>query len=156
SGCDLILSIGQVVPHEVAGMANFNKNIFIGVGGADAINKSHYLGAVYGMERLMGRPDNPVRRVLNYASDCFARRLPIVYVLTVVGLDEAGEPVPRGLFIGDDRECFELAARLSLEVNFCMLDRPIRKAVVWLDPAQYHSTWLGNKAIYRTRMAIAD
>ena len=26
-GFDLIISIGQVVPHEVAGMANFNKNI---------------------------------------------------------------------------------------------------------------------------------
>ena len=32
-GHDLILSIGQVVPHEVVGMANYNKNIFVGTGG---------------------------------------------------------------------------------------------------------------------------
>jgi nickel-dependent lactate racemase len=155
-GFDLILSIGQVVPHEVAGMANYNKNIFVGTGGTDGINRSHYLGAVYGMERMMGRADTPVRRVLNYASDHFARRLPIIYVLTVVGKNDAGQLVTRGLFIGDDAECFERAAELSLKANFFMLDRQIRKAVVYLDPAEYKSTWLGNKAIYRTRMALAD
>jgi len=155
-GFDLILSIGQVVPHEVVGMANYNKNIFVGTGGADGINKSHYLGAVYGMERMMGRADTPVRRVLNYASQRFARNLPIVYVLTVVAKDETGELVTRGLFVGDDVECFERAAALSLKVNFVMLEREIRKAVVFLDPTEFKSTWLGNKAVYRTRMALAD
>jgi hypothetical protein len=155
-GFDLILSIGQVVPHEVAGMANYNKNIFVGTGGADGINKSHYLGAVYGMERMMGRADTPVRRVLNYASDHFAKHLPIVYALTVVGSDDAGQLVTRGLFVGDDVECFERAAELSLKVNFFTLDRQIRKAVVYLDAAEYKSSWLGNKSIYRTRMALAD
>lgn len=155
-GFDLILSIGQVVPHEVIGMANYNKNVFVGTGGAEGINKSHYLGAVYGMERIMGRADTPVRRVLNYASENFARHLPIVYVLTVVGKNDAGALVVRGLFVGDDVECFEKASELSLKVNFVMLDRQIRKAVVYLDPSEYKSTWLGNKAVYRTRMALAD
>jgi nickel-dependent lactate racemase len=155
-GFDLILSIGQVVPHEVIGMANYNKNIFVGTGGADSINKSHYLGAVYGMERIMGRADNPVRRVLNYASEHFAKNLPIVYVLTVVGKNDVGELVTRGLFVGDDNECFEKASELSLKVNFLMLDRAIRKAVVFLNPEEFKSTWLGNKAVYRTRMALAD
>ena len=155
-GFDLILSIGQVVPHEVIGMANYNKNVFVGTGGVDGINKSHYLGAVYGMERMMGRADTPVRRVLNYASENFARHLPIVYVLSVVAKNDAGELVTRGLFVGDDAECFEKASELSLKVNFVMLDRPIRKAVVYLDPAEFKSTWLGNKSVYRTRMALAD
>jgi nickel-dependent lactate racemase len=150
-GFDLILSIGQVVPHEVAGMANHNKNLLIGAGGAESINRSHYLGAVYGMERIMGRPDNPVRRVLNQASRLFLKRLPVVYVLTVV----QGDAV-RGLYIGDDIECFEKASELSLRVNFMMLERPIRKAVVYLDPTGFKSTWIGNKAIYRVRMAMAD
>ena len=153
---DLILSIGQVVPHEVAGMANYNKNIFVGTGGAEGINKSHFLGAAYGMERIMGRADNPVRQVLNFASENFTRHLPIVYVLTVVGRDSKGKLVVRGLFIGDDIECFNLASELSLEVNFEMLKQPLQKVVVYLDPAEFKSTWLGNKSIYRTRMAIAD
>jgi len=155
-GFDLILSVGQVVPHEVIGMANYNKNILVGTGGRESINRSHYLGAVYGMERIMGRAENPVRNVLNYASDRFLRHLPIVYVLTVVGRTADDRLAVRGLFIGDDAECFHRAAELSLKVNFEILDAPIRKAVVYLDPHEFHSTWLGNKAIYRTRMALAD
>ena len=154
-GFDLILSIGQVVPHEVIGMANYNKNILVGTGGRESINRSHYLGAVYGMERIMGRAENPVRKILNYASDRFLRDLPIVYVLTVIGRAGVGLAV-RGLFVGDDVECFHRAAALSLKVNFETLDTPIQKAVVYLDPHEFHSTWLGNKAIYRTRMALAD
>jgi nickel-dependent lactate racemase len=155
-GFDVILSIGQVVPHEVIGMANYNKNILVGTGGRDSINRSHYLGAVYGMERIMGRAENPVRSVLNYASDRFLRHLPIVYVLTVVGRTADERLAVRGLFIGDDVECFHRAATLSLKVNVETLDAPIRKAVVYLDPHEFHSTWLGNKAVYRTRMALAD
>ena len=154
---DLILSIGQVVPHEVIGMANYTKNIFVGVGGAEGINKSHFLGASYGMERIMGRARTPVRDVLEYARTQFIHDLPIVYILTVRAKDEeTGEVVTRGLFIGDDFECFEMASKLSLETNFIMVDHEIRKCLVWLDPAEFKSTWLGNKAIYRTRMALAD
>jgi nickel-dependent lactate racemase len=152
---DLILSVGQVVPHEVIGMANYNKNILVGTGGPDGINRSHYLGAVYGMERIMGRADNPVRRVLNYAAEHFLKHLPIVYVLTVVGRNAAGAVVVRGLFVGDDAECFERASELSFRVNFSLLPEPLEKVVVYLDPHEFHSTWLGNKAIYRTRMAMA-
>jgi len=115
---DLILSIGQVVPHEVIGMANYNKNIFVGTGGKEGINKSHFLGAAYGMERIMGRADNPVRKVLNYASEHFAAHLPIVYMHTVIGSSAGGDLAVKGLFIGNDVECFNKAAELSLKVNF--------------------------------------
>ena len=154
---DLILSIGQVVPHEVIGMANYTKNIFVGVGGSEGINQSHFLGASYGMERIMGRARTPVRDVLEYARIHFIKDLPIVYILTVRAKDEeSGRMVTRGLFIGDDFECFEKASQLSLETNFIMVDHEIRKCVVYLAPEEFKSTWLGNKAVYRTRMALAD
>ncbi len=153
---DLILSIGQVVPHEVIGMANYNKNIFVGTGGAEGINKSHFLGAAYGMERILGRAINPVREVLNYASKHFLENMPVIYILTVVGADENNKLAVRGLFIGDDLECFKQASKLSLEVNVTMLEKPLSKVLVYLDPSEFKSTWLGNKSIYRTRMAIAD
>lgn len=153
---DLILSIGQVVPHEVVGMANYNKNIFVGTGGAEGINKSHFIGAAYGMERMMGRADTPVRKIFNYGSEHFAKHLPIVYVQTVVGLNKEGKLQTYGLFIGDDFEVFDKAAKLSLEVNFEMVPKPLQKVIVWLDPTEFKSTWLGNKSVYRTRMAIAD
>ncbi len=160
-GYDLVLSIGQVVPHEVIGMANYNKNIFVGTGGSEAIAKSHYLGAVYGMERIMGRADSPVRAVLNEATQRFATDLPVVYVLTVV--EAVADPeggatrlVVRGLFVGDDADCYYQAAALARRVNVFLLDAPIRKIVAYMDPREYSSTWVANKAIYRTRMALAD
>ncbi|TVQ85985.1 MAG: DUF2088 domain-containing protein [Bacteroidetes bacterium] len=155
-GYDLILSPGQVVPHEVIGMANYNKNILVGTGGVEGINKSHFLGAAYGIERILGRPDTPVRKVLNYASDKFLRHLPIIYLLTVVAKDNEGRLKMRGLYIGDDHECYLQAAALSLKINFNMMEKPLKKVVVYLDPEEFKSTWLGNKSIYRTRMAIED
>ncbi len=154
---DLILSIGQVVPHEVIGMANYTKNIFVGVGGSAGINRSHYLGATYGMERIMGRAKSPVRDVMEYARKNFIPQLPIVYIQTVLAKNyETGQMELKGLFIGDDFECFQKAADLSLETNFIMVEKPIQKCLVWLDPSEFKSTWLGNKAVYRTRMALAD
>ena len=154
---DLILSIGQVVPHEVIGMANYTKNIFVGVGGSAGINRSHYLGATYGMERIMGRAKSPVRDVMEYARKNFIPQLSIVYIQTVLAKNyETGQMELKGLFIGDDFECFQKAADLSLETNFIMVEKPIQKCLVWLDPSEFKSTWLGNKAVYRTRMALAD
>jgi nickel-dependent lactate racemase len=155
-GHDLILSVGQVVPHEVIGMANYNKNLFVGTGGPEGINKSHFLGAVFGMEKIMGKAINPVRSLLNYASEKFIKELPVVYIHTVIGKDKNCDLVIRGLYIGDDEEVFTKAADLSIQVNFSILEKPLKKAVVFLDPEEFKSTWLGNKSIYRTRMAMAD
>ncbi|MCC7495719.1 MAG: DUF2088 domain-containing protein [Fimbriimonadaceae bacterium] len=152
---DLILSVGQVVPHEVIGLANQNKNLFVGVGGSDIINKSHFLGAAYGMERIMGRADTPVRRVFDYAAEHFCGDLPICYALTVRERLADGGMVTRGLWLGDDRETYLQAARLAQQVNLDLLDAPLERVVVWLDPDEFKSTWLGNKAVYRTRMALA-
>jgi nickel-dependent lactate racemase len=162
-GFSLILSIGQVVPHEVAGMANHGKNILVGTGGKEAIDKSHFVGALYGLERILGRIDNPVRALFDEGLGRFGRALPpIFWALTVVGppgpgeAGGPGEPVVRGLYTGFGRDCFEQAAALARAVNLDLLDEPVEKAVVYLDGGQYRSTWLGNKAVYRTRMAIAD
>ena len=151
---DLIISVGQVVPHVVAGMANHTKNLFVGAGGRDMINKTHMIGAVYGMERIMGREDTPVRRIFDYAYEMFLKQLPIIFVLTV-------NTKPRnvhthGVFIGESRELFSKAALCAIENNITILDKPIKKCVAYMEPNEYRSMWVGNKAIYRTRMAIAD
>ena len=151
-----IISVGQVIPHEVIGIANGFKNILVGAGGVEMINKSHFLGAVDGMERLMGRTDTSVRRVLNYAHDYHLKQLGILYVMSVMDADTTGERVMRGLYVGDDAHTFETAAELSRATNMTFLDAPLSKVVVYLDPREFKSTWLGNKAIYRTRMAMAD
>ena len=152
---DLIISPGQVVPHEVIGMANHAKNIFVGVGGSDMINKSHMVGAVYGMERMMGKDHTPVRKVFDYGMEHFLNERPILFALTVTTAP-GGNIRTHGLFIGEGRKCLEEAIKLAQEKNIDFVETGIKKCVVYLDPSEFHSTWLGNKAVYRTRMAMAD
>jgi nickel-dependent lactate racemase len=152
---DLILSVGQVVPHEVVGMANYSKNIFVGCGGSNMINSSHMLGAFYGLERLMGKDHSPVRKVFDYAENKYIKDLPLVYILTVTAPYNDDQAI-YGLFIGRDRKYFEQAVELSVEKNIIFTEEPFKKVVVYLDEQEFKSTWLGNKAVYRTRMAIAD
>ena len=152
---DLIISPGQVVPHEVIGMANHAKNIFVGVGGSDMINKSHMVGAVYGMERMMGKDHTPVRKVFDYGMEHFLKDRPILFALTVTTAPR-GNIRTHGLFIGEGRKCLEEAIKLAQEKNIDFVETGIKKCVVYLDPSEFHSTWLGNKAVYRTRMAMVD
>ncbi len=152
---DLIISIGQVVPHEVVGMANYSKNIFVGCGGNSMINSSHMLGAFYGMERIMGKDFSPVRKVFDYAQENFLSDIPLLFVLTVT--TNVGDDVSiHGLYIGSERSYFEKAVAKSQNTNFTYVEKPLKKVVVYLDPREFKSTWLGNKSVYRTRMAIAD
>lgn len=153
-GYDLVISIGQVVPHEVIGMANHSKNIFVGCGGSKTINTTHMIGAVYGMERMMGKDHTPVRKILDYCLEHFLK-VNTIFVLTVTSAPK-GEILTHGLFIGKDRKVLEAAIELAQEQNIDFVQGPIKKCVVFLDPKEFKSTWLGNKAIYRTRMAIAD
>ncbi len=153
-GHDLIFSLGQVVPHEVIGMANYNKNVFVGTGGAAGINESHFLSAVYGIEQTLGRADTPLRQILNYAQDHFCKQMPLLYALTVVQQMKDGTLHTRGLFIGDDHDTFFQAAELARRVNITHLSHAPEHVVAYLDPSEFKSTWLGNKSIYRTRLAI--
>ena len=152
---DLIISPGQVVPHEVVGMANHAKNLFVGVGGSDMINKSHMVGAVYGMERMMGKEDTPVRRLFDYGLEHYLSDRPILFALTVTTAP-GGVIRTHGLFLGEGRQCFTEAVKLAQQKNIDFVPHGLKKCVVYLDPSEFRSTWLGNKAVYRTRMAMAD
>lgn len=152
---DLIISPGQVVPHEVIGMANHSKNLFVGVGGSEMINKSHMIGAVYGMERMMGKDHTPIRRMFDYGMEHFLNDRPILFVLTVTTAPE-GNIHTHGIFIGEGRECLTNAVKLAQQKNIDFVEHGLKKCVVYLDPEEFQSTWLGNKAVYRTRMAMAD
>jgi nickel-dependent lactate racemase len=161
-GYDLVVALGQVVPHEVAGFGGGTKHLVIGLGGGETIQRSHYVGAVHGIEETLGRPATPVRQLLDRAFDRFlAPRCRVLFALTVVEGTPAG-PVVRGLFTGEGGSgdsggaAFRAAVNLAAAVNVVSVAEPFRRCVAWLDPTRYRSTWLGNKAIYRTRLALAD
>ena len=152
---DLVISPGQVVPHEVIGMANPAKNLFVGVGGSQMINCSHMIGAVCGMEKAMGRDHSPVRKLFDYGMEHFLHARPILFALTVTTAP-GGKIRTHGLFIGEGRNCLTEAVKLAQQKNVDYVEHGLKKCVVYLDPSEFTSTWLGNKAIYRTRMAMAD
>ena len=153
---DLIVNIGHVVPHEVLGFANHNKNYFIGLGGKDTICASHIAAAVYGIENNLGCLITPLRACYNWAEDAMLRHLPDVYFQIVMQRDPANRLVASGLYIGDDLETYLQAARRSRRQNITVFDKPIKKVVAVMQADEFRATWVANKAVYRTRMAIAD
>jgi nickel-dependent lactate racemase len=153
---DLIVNLGHVVPHEVLGFANHNKNYFIGLGGKETICASHIAAAVYGIENNLGCLVTPLRACYNYAEEKMLGHLPDVYLQIVMQRDAENHLVTSGLFIGNDLETYLQAARLSREQNITVFDKPVKKMVAVMQPDEFRATWVANKAVYRTRMAIAD
>jgi len=153
---DLIIHIGHVVPHEVLGFANHNKNYFIGLGGKATICASHMAAACYGIERNLGRLITPLRACYHWAETQFLSHLPDVYFQIVMRRDESGRLVVCGVYVGDDLETYLMAARASRKHNITIFDQPVKKMVAMMQADEFRATWVANKAIYRTRMAMAD
>lgn len=153
---DLVINIGHVVPHEVLGFANHNKNYFIGLGGKETICASHIAAAVYGIENNLGNLITPLRACFNWAEERFLRRLPDVYLQVVMRRDEQNQLVHSGVYVGDDLETYFMAAQRSRLQNITTLDRPVKKVVAMMQADEFRTTWVANKAVYRTRMAMAD
>ncbi len=155
-GYDLILSVGQVVPHEVVGMANYSKNIFVGTGGREMINKSHMLSAICGMEQALGVMNSPARKLYDYAQQHFIDgKIPLVYLQTVTTSENDAVKL-HGLYIGQSRKPFEHACELAQKLNIVHVERRAAKVVAYLEPTELKTTWVGNKGVYRTRMMIAN
>lgn len=153
---DLIINIGHVVPHEVLGFANHNKNYFIGVAGKETICAAHLAAATYGIENNLGQLITPLRACFNYAEDHFLQHLPDVYLQVVLQRDPGNKLVHSGVYVGDDLETYLMAARRSREQNVTVFDEPVKKIVAVMQADEFRSTWVANKAVYRTRLAMAD
>ncbi|MHB1290049.1 nickel-dependent putative hexonate epimerase [Georgenia sp.] len=153
---DLIINVGHVVPHEVLGFANHNKNYFIGLGGKRLLGAAHMASAMYGIENNLGNLLTPVRECFNEAEDRFLGHLKDVYFQVVMNYDDDGNLVHTGVYVGDDLETYYDAARASLAQNITPFDVPVQKVVAVMQADEFRATWVANKAVYRTRMAIAD
>lgn len=154
-GWDLILNIGHVVPHEVLGFANHNKNYFIGLGGKPMICASHMMAACCGIENNLGSLVTPLRACFNRAEAECLSHLPDAYFQMTMAYNDAGKLVHVGAYAGDDLETYIKAARASRERNITVVP-PLKKVIAVMQGDEFHSTWVANKAIYRTRMALAD
>jgi nickel-dependent lactate racemase len=152
---DMIINVGHVVPHEVLGFANHNKNYFIGLGGKEMICASHMAAACYGIENNLGNLVTPLRHCYNKAESEYLHTLPDMYVQLVMSYNENNEFVHTGFYCGDDLDTYLLAAEQSKQENISIVP-PLKKVVAVMQGDEFFSTWVANKAIYRTRKAMAD
>jgi nickel-dependent lactate racemase len=153
---DLVINVGHVVPHEVLGFANHNKNYFIGLAGKDTICAAHLAAACCGIENNLGTLITPIRACFNKAEADFLGRLPDLYLQVVMARNEQDQLVTTGLYVGDDLETYIEAAKQSRRQNITVFDEPLQKVVCVMQADEFASTWVANKAVYRTRMALAD
>ncbi len=125
---DMIINVGHVVPHEVLGFANHNKNYFIGLGGKDTICASHMAAACYGIENNLGSlVTPPLRHCFNKAENEFMNRLPDVYIQVVMAYNEQGELVHTGFYCGNDLDTYLQAAKQSMAENITVVP-PLKKS----------------------------
>ena len=149
---DTVLVIGATVPHEVAGFAGGAKYFFPGVAGPELTHTTHWLGALTGIENVIGRVETPTRRLIEAAAELITAR--IISLNTVVSRND-GELVTYALFTGDIREAFRRAAEVSRQVHIRYTERKYKTVVALLDP-HYDELWVGGKASYKLGAIIEE
>ncbi len=160
---DLLISVAQLLPHEVIGISGGSKNILIGLGGRPTIEVSHYVSALWGIERTLGNPETPLRRLLNRGLEMLLQKSPpILFLNTVLNPNKQADRrlihIGAGLVTKDQPidSTFASAAQVAVETNIFDLKAKFNEVIAYLEPKIYRSTWIGNKAIYRSRLLIAD
>ncbi|WP_434080590.1 hypothetical protein [Sanguibacter sp. Z1732] len=97
-----------------------------------------------------------MRQAFNYAEERFLSHLPDVYLQVVMDYDSDSTLRHTGVYVGDGLETYLAAARASTEQNIIPFDEPVDKIVAVMQADEFRATWVANKAVYRTRMAMAD
>ena len=149
---DTVLVFGATVPHEVAGFAGGAKYFFPGVAGPELTHTTHWLGALAGIENIIGQVETPTRRLIEAAADLIPAR--IISLNTVVSRID-GKLTTYALFTGDIREAFRRAADVSREVHIRYTGRRYKRVVALLDP-HYDELWVGGKASYKLGAIIEE
>lgn len=142
---DVVLIFGATVPHEVAGYAGGAKYFFPGVSGAELTHLTHWLGALAGIENIIGRVETPTRHLIEAAAD-FVRAEIVSFTSVVRREDERLRTY--ALFAGDFRAALRKAAEVSRRVHIKFTGRKYRRVVALLD-AHYDEMWTGGKASYK-------
>ena len=150
---DTVLVFGATVPHEVAGFAGGAKYFFPGVAGPELTHTTHWLGALAGIENIIGEVETPTRKLIEAAADLIAAR--VISLNSVVTRDSTGELTTNALFTGEIREAFRRAAEVSRRVHIRYTQRKYQTVVALLDP-HYDEMWVGGKASYKLGAIVAD
>src|SRR6476646_3514971 len=114
---------------------------------------THWLGALAGIEDIIGRVETPTRHLIEAAADLVTAR--IISLNTVVSRQDDGRLRTYALFAGEVREAFRRAAEVSRQVHIRYTGRKFKRVVALLDP-HYDELWVGGKASYKLGAVIDD
>jgi nickel-dependent lactate racemase len=145
---DQLIVCGPTFPHEVVGFSGGNKYFFPGVGGAEVINFSHWLGAVITSYDVIGTKYTPVRRVIDRAAG-FINRPKLCFSMVVK------REALAGLYTGTPEQAYDAAADLSSKLHIKWVDKPFHR-VLSMMPRMYDDIWTAAKGMYKLEPAIAD
>jgi len=145
---DHIVIIGPVFPHEVVGFSGGHKYLFPGISGPEVLNFFHWLGAVITCPRIIGRPDTPVRAVIDAAAAMIPT--PISAWCAVVNGQEL-----TSLHAGAPRDAWREAAQISSQTHIQEHKQPYR-TVLGCAPEMYDELWVGGKCMYKLEGVVAD
>jgi nickel-dependent lactate racemase len=145
---DQVLICGPVFPHEVVGFSGGNKYLFPGVSTGEMIHQTHWLGALLGSYNIIGTDTTPVRQLIDLAADKVS--VPVsCFALVLKGVEIAG------IYFGDAKNAWNLAAAHSSETHIQWVDRPFRRVLAVI-PEMYPDLWTGAKGMYKSDPAIGD
>lgn len=145
---DVVVGLGQVVPHRVAGYSGGSKIVQPGVCGAVTTGQTHWLSAAFWGHEILGRADNPVRREM----DEVGRRCNLAAIVNAV-LDGAGRLVH--LVYGEPVAAHRKACALSRDIFGVPIPRKAPIVVTDSHPADLE-LWQGAKGYYSAELAVAD
>jgi len=106
---DVVIGIGAIVPHHIAGFSGGSKIIQPGICGPKTTAETHMLSCRGGGDSFLGIEDNPVRRDM----DDMAHKVGMHTVFNVV-MDPAGKVI--GIFFGRMRAAFHKGVKLARRI----------------------------------------
>lgn len=145
---DMLIVLGPVFPHEVAGFSGGNKYFFPGISGPEVLNFFHWLGAVITNPSIIGYKYTPVRAVIDRAASMIPAECKAI-CMVVEGKELAG------LYAGEIDETWSHAADHSARLHICEVKRPYH-TVFAVCPPMYDELWTAGKCMYKSEPAVAD
>jgi lactate racemase len=143
---DLVIGVGQIVPHRVMGFTGGSSIVQPGVSGPEITGHTHWLSALYPGAEIMGFADNPVRREVEQ----IAKQAGLRFIVNVV-MD--GRERVIHVVAGDPVAAHYKGAEHSRSIYGAPQSELADVVVAESYPADY-DLWQAAKGIYSSELAV--
>ncbi|MGA2465396.1 MAG: nickel-dependent lactate racemase [Thermodesulfobacteriota bacterium] len=143
---DLIIGIGQIVPHRVSGFSGGGNIIQPGICGEETTGKTHWLSAQFKGREILGKIENPIKEEIERV----AQKAGLKWIINTIQ-DGSGRLIK--VVAGDPVQAYRTGAKRSFEIYQSKL--PQEADIIIADSHPYDSDlWLAAKGIYASELAV--